>query len=63
MVEHRHMHSLLHSREFADLLVVSSQKLKRRWVDCPVLGLLWSGTTEKVVQESQLRIIVFLEGG
>lgn len=58
------MHNLLHSREFADLLVVSSRKLRRRWVVCPMLGLLWSGTTEKtVVQESQLWMVVFLEGG
>lgn len=58
------MHNLLYSREFADLFVVASHKLRRRWVVCPMLGLLWSGTTEKkVVLESQLRMVVFLEAG
>lgn len=41
------VHNLLHSREFADLLIFSSHKLRTRWFVCPVLGRLLFGTNEK----------------
>lgn len=55
------VHNLLHSREFADLLIFSSHKLRTRWFVCPVLGHLLFGTNEKeIAQDSRLRTAVMM---
>lgn len=55
------MHNLLRSREFADLLIFSSHKLRTRWFVCPVLSRLSFVTNEKeVAQDSRLRMVVMM---